>query len=42
MKMKVRYSAILLVLLLAFGKIANAQNKDEQLAAQFFSNAEYD
>jgi tetratricopeptide (TPR) repeat protein len=42
MKMKVRYSAILLVLLLAFGNIANAQNKDEQLAAQFFSNAEYD
>jgi tetratricopeptide (TPR) repeat protein len=42
MKMKIRYSAILLVLLLAFGNIANAQNKDEQLAAQFFSNAEYD
>jgi tetratricopeptide (TPR) repeat protein len=42
MKMKVRYSAILLVLLLAFGNITFAQNKDEQLAAQFFSNAEYD
>jgi tetratricopeptide (TPR) repeat protein len=42
MKMKIRYSAILLVLLLAIGNIANAQNKDEQLAAQFFSNAEYD
>jgi tetratricopeptide (TPR) repeat protein len=42
MKMKVRYSAILLILLLAFGNITFAQNKDEQLAAQFFSNAEYD
>lgn len=42
MKMKIRYSAILLVLLLCIGNIANAQNKDEQLAAQFFSNAEYD
>lgn len=42
MKMKTRYSAILLVLLLAFGKITFAQNKDEQLAAQFFANAEYD
>jgi tetratricopeptide (TPR) repeat protein len=42
MKMKTRYSAILLVLLLAFGKIIFAQNKDEQLAAQFFANAEYD
>ncbi len=42
MKMKLRYSAILLVLLLAFGNITFAQNKDEQLAAQFFSNAEYD
>ncbi len=40
--MKVRYSAVLLVLLLALGNITFAQNKDEQLAAQFFSNAEYD
>lgn len=42
LKMKIHYSAILLVILLAFGNVTLAQNKDEQLAAQFFSSGEYD
>jgi len=41
-KMKLLYKIILFVLFVAFGNALVAQNNDEKLAAQFFSNAEYD
>jgi len=40
--MKLLYKIILFVLFVAFGNALVAQNNDEKLAAQFFSNAEYD
>jgi pentatricopeptide repeat protein len=40
--MKFAYKFILFLLLFAFGNELVAQNNDEKLAAQFFSNAEYD
>lgn len=41
-KMKLLYKIIFFLLLVAFGNALVAQNNDEKLAAQFFSNAEYD
>jgi len=40
--MKLLYKIILFVLFVAFGNALFVQNNDEKLAAQFFSNAEYD
>ena len=40
--MKFIYPLLLFILIFGFNQNTNAQNKDEQLAAQFFSNAEYD
>ncbi len=41
-KMKFGYKIILFLLFVAFGNALVAQNNDEKLAAQFFSNAEYE
>jgi tetratricopeptide (TPR) repeat protein len=40
--MKFGYKIILFLLFVAFGNALVAQNNDEKLAAQFFSNAEYE
>ncbi len=40
--MKLLYKIIFIVITVLMGNAAIAQNKDEQLAAQFFSNNEYD
>ena len=40
--MKFAYKFILFLLFFAFGNNMAAQNNEEKLAAQFFSNAEYD
>lgn len=40
--MKLLLKTVLFTLIIFIGNSALAQNKDEQLAAQFFSNAEYD
>jgi hypothetical protein len=41
-KMKIVKAFILLLFLSTIHNIGFAQNKDEQLASQFFSNGEYD
>jgi hypothetical protein len=40
--MKLVYKFILFLLFFAIGNALVAQNNEEKLAAQFFSNAEYD